>query len=695
MTDLPALKLKALVNFPATVLDGIGTDVTKINGNYQIDLAYNDFAPPVGGVSDPTNQTVLLWNKASGAYSLTPISLFGGGGGVPEAPIDGTLYGRKNGNWTAVPTGGGTPSDSLPIMDGAAAAGVLVTYSRGDHAHPTDTSRQPLDADLTAVAALSSTGIARRTATTPTWAVGGAVTNAELATMPAFTFKGNNTTGTATPTDVDIALLTTKASPAGGDYLLVSDQAASGAWKKVAISSMPGASGGIADAPNDGLQYGRQSLGWTQITGGGATPSSTTPLMDGIGAAGVSTLYSRGDHVHPTDTNRQPLDAELTAIAGLVSAADQLPYFTGSGTASLTTLTTYGRSLIAAIDATTARSTLGLTAAATATPAALTKTDDTNVTLALGGTPATALLQATSITVGWSGTLSTARGGLGGNNSASNGVPLFAAGVVTMTGTTGTGNLVRADTAVLTGNPTAPTPAVDDNDTSIATTAYVIGQASAAGDGTPAMNGAAARGTAIHWARADHIHPSDTSRAPLASPALTGVPTAPTAAVNTNTTQIATTAFVFAQPAQSVIDGCITYAKMATAALAGAADYLANTASKILTANTVWAAAVPATLTDAATVTPDFSAGIDFVWTIAAVGRTLTNPSNPKAGQKGVIYVVQDGTGSRTITTWGSQYKFSGGTKPTLSTAASAVDVISYACKSTTEIECFFSGAMS
>ena len=47
------------------------------------------------------------------------------------------------------------------------------------------------------------------------------------------------------------------------------------------------------------------------------------------------------------------------------------------------------------------------------TPSALTKTDDTNVTLTLGGTPATALLQATSITVSWSGQLAIARGGTG------------------------------------------------------------------------------------------------------------------------------------------------------------------------------------------------------------------------------------------------------------------------------------------
>lgn len=47
------------------------------------------------------------------------------------------------------------------------------------------------------------------------------------------------------------------------------------------------------------------------------------------------------------------------------------------------------------------------------TPAALTRVDDTNVTLTLGGTPSTALLQAVSLTLGWTGELSLARGGTG------------------------------------------------------------------------------------------------------------------------------------------------------------------------------------------------------------------------------------------------------------------------------------------
>lgn len=65
-----------------------------------------------------------------------------------------------------------------------------------------------------------------------------------------------------------------------------------------------------------------------------------------------------------------------------------------------------------------------------------------------------------------------------------------------------------------------------------------------AADATPLMDGTAAVGTSTDYAREDHVHPTDTSRAPLASPALTGTPTAPTATAGTNTTQIATTAFV-------------------------------------------------------------------------------------------------------------------------------------------------------
>ena len=70
----------------------------------------------------------------------------------------------------------------------------------------------------------------------------------------------------------------------------------------------------------------------------------------------------------------------------------------------------------------------------------------------------------------------------------------------------------------------------------------------------PAMNGTAAVGTGVTVARADHVHPTDTSRAPLASPVFTGTPSLPTGttgvtqAVGDNSTKLATTAFVKNSP---------------------------------------------------------------------------------------------------------------------------------------------------
>ncbi len=133
----------------------------------------------------------------------------------------------------------------------------------------------------------------------------------------------------------------------------------------------------------------------------------------------------------------------------------------------------------------------------------------------------------------------------------------------------------------LTGTPTAPTAAADTNTTQLATTAYVLGQASST---TPAMNGTGAVGTASRWARADHVHPTDTSRAPLASPTFTGTPAAPTAAVGTNTTQLATCAYVNAEIAN---DAPLKDGTGATGTWSISISGNAGTATTLATARTI------------------------------------------------------------------------------------------------------------
>ena len=80
--------------------------------------------------------------------------------------------------------------------------------------------------------------------------------------------------------------------------------------------------------------------------------------------------------------------------------------------------------------------------------------------------------------------------------------------------------------------------------------------------------------------------------------------------------------------------------------------------------------------TSATTITLDFGASVHHSVTLAH-NTTFADPSNEVAGQSGSIIITQDGTGSRTAA-FNSAFKFVGGTAPTLSTAANAVDRVDY-----------------
>ena len=73
---------------------------------------------------------------------------------------------------------------------------------------------------------------------------------------------------------------------------------------------------------------------------------------------------------------------------------------------------------------------------------------------------------------------------------------------------------------------------------------------------------------------------------------------------------------------------------------------------------------------------PDFSSNNFFAVTLGG-SVTIANPTNQVAGQSGAITVTQDGSGSRTLS-FGSDFDFAGGTAPTLTATASAIDVLSY-----------------
>lgn len=209
--------------------------------------------------------------------------------------------------------------------------------------------------------------------------------------------------------------------------------------------------------------------------------------------------------------------------------------------------------------------------------------------------------------------------------------------------------------------------------------------------------GGTATGIALFTAVDAAAGRSAIAASPLASPTFTGVPAAPTAAPGTNTTQLASTAFVTA--AVSALSGVYQPINTALSSIAGSGTtgMMARVDGNTVTNRTITAGiglavtngsgvsgnptigeSAPFTaLTSGTTVSIDFTTSKNFGVTLNVSGTLANNSGTYSIGQTGYILVNQDATGSRTWS-YGSDYKWAAGTPGVLSTGVNAQDMLKY-----------------